>query len=133
MQDKEEAAGMNVPDAAAHELQKTIDHMTGYSKRTRRLVRALAVVFAAVVVLVGVVFWLSIDAHNEAATLHQDQLNNCAASNAIRMKDRDLWTTFIVLLEGPHPDAQVKAVASHFLSEVTTTFATVNCERAYPK
>lgn len=56
-----------MPEAAAHELQKTVDEITGYSRRTRKLFWWLAAI---------AVVSLALAAANVAFTVHQVSAND---------------------------------------------------------
>jgi hypothetical protein len=131
-----------MPEAAAHELQRTVDEITGYSRRTRKLVWWLAALGAVALALGVVVTVLAISTSNQAAALsrtttdlHSAQLSNCALSNSIKARETALWhTLFTLASEGApgKPSAETQKLTAEFLGDVDNTFTQVNCAKAYP-
>jgi hypothetical protein len=125
-----------VPETARTELQHIVDEITGYQRRTRPYRWGVAALAVVAVALSVVVFF--VNRHDSAAQdsatnrLYQSQLDNCAKTNTARTQDEQLWTTFIALLEGPHPSAHVRNVGARFLDKVKVKDAQVSCLKAYP-
>jgi hypothetical protein len=114
-----------MPEAAAHALQRTVDEITGYRKRTRKLVAGLiAVTVIAVLVAVGC-GWLFIRQHDS-------QVGNCADNNQTRAQQKGLWIDFISIIAPPHPTAAVRKAEDLILRDVTATYTPVDCSGRYP-
>lgn len=111
-----------MPEAAAHNLQKTVDEITGYSRRTRKLVIRAAVVAIILFILSGFLY----------VRVHQSQIDNCTASNQTRMQSQQLWNTFITVVAGNHPSLVVSQAEAKILGDVAATYAPVNCAARYP-
>lgn len=112
-------------EAAAHNLQRTVDEITGYRARTRKLVISLiAVTAVAVLVAAGCAYLFF--------RLHDSQLGNCAAGNMTRAQQGKLWFTFISVVAGAHPTLVVRRAEDLILGDVTVTYAPVNCAARYP-
>lgn len=134
-----------MPEAAEHELQKMVDEIVGYRKRTRWLrwgTAALAVVSMVLGITVAILFAgqdsQTATLRQQTTALHQDQLANCANANGIRSRERALWNTLFELSAPantgqPPPSAKVAALQREFLHDVDVTFATVNCAKAFPE
>jgi hypothetical protein len=117
-----------MPETAAHSLQRTVDEITGYRKRTRKLVGGLIAVTVTAVLLGLASGYLYIRQHDS-------NVNNCVAGNLTRVQQEQLWDTLFALAAkgspGP-PSAQSRKLTSVFLHDVTTTYAPVNCSTRYP-
>lgn len=110
---------------AAHSLQRTVDEITGYGRRTRKLVIRAAAVAVVLFILFGFLYF----------RLHQSQLDNCAAGNQTRMKQEQLWNTVFTLSaqsSSTPQTAQTRKLTAVFLHAVQVTYAPVNCAARYP-
>lgn len=116
-------------EAAAHSLQKTVDEITGYRKRTRKLVRGLIAVTAVSVLLAAAAAYLYIRQHDS-------NVNNCLAGNQTRIQQEQLWNTLFALASkntgGTPPTAKTVQLTQEFLHDVKKTYAPVDCSARYP-
>jgi hypothetical protein len=117
-----------MPEAAAHKLQETVDEITGYSERTRKLVWGLSAVTAACVLLVVLVALLYI-------RQHQNQLSNCQSGNQTKAQQAKFWGEVLDLSvknsKAP-PTPQEQRVLAVFLHDVAVTYAPLDCDARYP-
>lgn len=107
------------------ELRKTVDEITGYRKRTRKLVIGLVVVTAVSVAVAcgcGYLFF----------RLHDSQVGNCVSGNMTRAQQGQLWVTFIGVVAGSHPTLVVRKAETLILRDVAATYAPVDCSDRYP-
>lgn len=117
-----------MPDAAAHKLQETVDQITGYRKRTRKLViglTAVTTVSILVAVLAGYLF----------IRLHDSDVGNCLASNQTRAQQQQLWNDLFALSAKNatvKPTAKTVQLTNEFLGDVRRTYAPVDCSVRYP-
>lgn len=117
-----------MPDAAAHQLQKTVDEITGYRKRTRKLVIGLAAVTVIAVLVAVAAGYLFI-------RLHDSQVGNCVVGNQTRGQELQLWDTLFALSEraaASKPSAKTVALTNEFLRDVKTTYAPIDCSTRFP-
>lgn len=117
-----------MPSDAASSLQRTVDEITGYSRRTRKLVRGLAAVAAVSVILLAVAGFLYYQ-------LHGSQVSNCVAGNQTRAQQEQLWDTLFTLAARnttSPPTAQSLKLTAEFLHDVKATYAPVDCAGRYP-
>jgi hypothetical protein len=128
-----------VADDARSSLQKTVDEITGYSKRTRKLMWGLAVSIILDITLTVVLGFVSADALSANAALHSSQLVSCANGNIFRTDQDTIWRDFIGLIAKPsagEPAAQVARtdkLAASFLTYVTRVNHAINCTALYRK
>jgi hypothetical protein len=114
-----------MPEAAAHKLQETVDEITGYGRRTRKLVWGLvSITFASVLLVVGTGYLF--------IRVHDSQLDSCTASNQSRAQQEQLWTTFLAIAAGPHPAPSVLPKLHELQHAVSATYTPVNCQARYP-
>jgi hypothetical protein len=115
-----------VPEPIAQsELRKTVDKITGYRERTRKLVIGIAVVAVAAVLVAAGCGYLFL-------RLHDSQVNNCVAGNMTRAQQGQLWVTFIDVVAGSHPTLVVRRAEDLILRDVAATYAPVDCSDRYP-
>jgi hypothetical protein len=117
-----------MPEDAAHSLQRTVDGITGYRRRTRKLVGWLAAVTAASLLVAGFACFLYI-------RLHDSNVGNCAAGNVTRAQQKQLWGTLFTLASentSSPPSAQSRKLTAEFLGDVKATYAPVDCSSRYP-
>lgn len=115
-------------EQAAHNLQQTVDEITGYRKRTRKLVRGLIAVTAVSLLVTALVVYLFI-------RLHDSDVGNCMASNLTRAQQEQLWNDLFSLsarASTGKPSAKTQQLTSEFLGDVRKTYAPVNCSVRYP-
>jgi hypothetical protein len=117
-----------MPEAAAHNLQRTVDEITGYRKRTRKLVGGLIAVTVVSALVAAAAAYLYI-------RLHDSNVNNCVAGNQTRTQQEQLWVTLFTLAAkgspGP-PTAKSRNLTAVFLHDVQVTYAPVDCASRYP-
>jgi hypothetical protein len=117
-----------MPEDAAHNLQRTVDEITGYRKRTRKLVTGLiAVTVVALLVAAGAGYLY--------VQLHDSQVNNCVIGNQTRAQQEQLWETLFALASKGStspPSAQNLKLTAEFLGDVKSTYAPVDCTKRYP-
>jgi hypothetical protein len=124
-----------MPEQAKSELQHIVDEITGYRRRTR--VYYIAVSFVAVLAIAIGVLVFFLNRHDNTTQnaiseqIHQSQLDNCATANRNRIKDEQLWRTFIKLV-APHPDANARAIEAQFFPILHAKDTPVNCVKVYP-
>jgi hypothetical protein len=114
-----------VPENAAHQLQRTVDEITGYSRRTRKLVLGLAVTTVLGIAIAAFVAFLYV-------RLHDSQVSACAGGNQTREQQARLWRDVVGLAVGPHPAPAGMAFRQKTLQDVAKTYAPVDCDRRYP-
>jgi hypothetical protein len=117
-----------VPDAAAHKLQETVDQITGYRKRTRKLVVGLVTVTAVSVVVAALAVYLFF-------RVHDSDIGNCTAGNQTRAQQLQLWNDLFALSAqdaAGKPTAKTERLTGEFLGDVRKTYAPVNCSVRYP-
>lgn len=119
-----------MPDQAAHQLQKTVDEITGYSRRTRKLIWGLAVSLALDITLSVIIAILSVSALSASSAVHRSQLAACAIANQTRVQQIQLWQ-FVITLSQQQPDAN-KAELRTFEAYLHKTFGSVDCRKLYP-
>ena len=115
-------------EAASHKLQQTVDEITGYRKRTRKLVNGLIVVTAASVLLAAAAVYLFIRQHDS-------DLGNCTAANVTRAQQEQLWNDLFTLsaqAATTRPTARTRKLTSEFLGDVRVTYRPVDCTTRYP-
>lgn len=117
-----------MPEDAAHSLQRTVDEITGYRRRTRKLVRGLIAVTAVSVLLALASAYLYVHQHDS-------NVGNCSAGNVTRTQQEKLWDTLFALASkgrtGP-PSAQTRQLTAEFLGDVRATYRPVDCGRRFP-
>jgi hypothetical protein len=117
-----------MPEQAAHKLQETVDQITGYSRRTRRLVRGLVAVTVACVVLVVFVAFLYV-------RLHENQVSNCQAGNQAKVQQVRFWGEVLSLSARSSktpPTPQEESTLKVVLHDVAVTYAPADCAARYP-
>lgn len=141
-------------------LQQTVDDMTGYSRRTRKIIWGLAVSIALDVVLTVVLGLTAFQAHDAASSntqlvqkvnaqqaalhmqqvaLHAAQLSACANGNVFRVNQTTIWRDFIGIVAKPAAGesaaqvAKADALAAGFLTHVSQVNHPVNCVKLYGK
>lgn len=117
-----------MPDAAAHKLQETVDQITGYRKRTRKLVTGLIAVTAVSIAVAALAVYLFF-------RLHASQVDNCTAANQTRVQQEQLWDTVLALsAKNPanKPTAKTEQLSREFQGVVKKTYAPVDCSARYP-
>jgi hypothetical protein len=141
-------------------LQQTVDDMTGYSRRTRKLIWGLVVSIALDVALTVVLGLTAFQAHDAASSntqlvqkvnaqqatlhvqqvaLHAAQLSACANGNVFRVNQTTIWHDFVRILTTPTPSstkaqvAQADKLAAQFLAFVGQVNHKVNCVKLYGK
>jgi hypothetical protein len=116
-------------EAASHNLQRTVDEITGYRKRTRKLVIGLIAVTVVAVVLAVAAVYLYIRQHDS-------NVGNCVAGNQTRIQQEQLWNTLFTLASkntsGTPPTAKTVQLTKEFLGDVKKTYAPVDCGARYP-
>lgn len=115
-------------EATSHSLQQTVDEITGYRRRTRKLVGGLVAVTAVSLLVAALACYLYV-------RLHDSQVGNCAAGNQTRMQQEQLWNTLFALAakNSTSPqNAQSRELTTEFLRDVKKTYAPVNCSTRYP-
>lgn len=115
-------------EAASHKLQETVDEITGYRKRTGRLVRGLMAVTVVSVLLAAAAVYLFV-------RLHDSDLGNCTAGNQVRAQQQQLWYDLFTLSAqdgNSRPTAKTRQLTSEFLGDVRMTYQPVNCTTRYP-
>lgn len=115
-------------EATSHSLQQTVDEITGYRRRTRKLVGGLVAVTAVSILVAAFACYLYI-------RLHDSNVNNCVAGNQTRAQQVQLWNTLFTLAaknSSSPPTAQSRELTSEFLHAVKVTFTPVNCSTRYP-
>lgn len=128
-----------MPEAAKSELQRTVDEITGYRKRARRVliaVAAVAVLALAAAIVAGLAALGNYHENQAQAeqtrAIHQAQLDACTRGNLSRADDQRKWLKFLALATGPHPDAQARAFEAQFIPFLLAADAPVDCAKAYP-
>jgi hypothetical protein len=115
-------------EAAAHRLQETVDEITGYRKRTKKLVLGLAAALVvAILVAVGCGYLF--------IRLHDSDVGNCTAGNQTRAQQLQLWDDLFALSAQDatsKPTAKTQRLTGEFLDDVKETYAPVNCSTRYP-
>ena len=126
-----------MPERAAHELQHTVDEITGYSKRTRKLVFGLVAVSVLVTATAVIAIVVAINSMHQntaitaqARAIHQAQLNACDIGNQGRTAQIRLWN-FVISLSAKSPNSS-PATLRTFEAFVTKTFRPVDCRKLYP-
>lgn len=117
-----------MPDAAAHKLQETVDQITGYRKRTRKLVVGLIAVTAVSIAVAALAVYLFF-------RVHDSDIGNCLASNQTRAQQLQLWNDLFTLSAKnatSKPTAKTEQLAREFLGDVRRTYAPVDCSVRYP-
>lgn len=132
-------------------LQKTVDEITGYSRRTRKVMWALAASLVLDITLTVVLSIVAFQAHGTADTnsqlvqevhmqqvaLHAAQLSACAGGNTFRADQNVIWKDFIRILTTPTATstkaqvAKADKLAAQFLAYVSTVNHAVNCAKLY--
>jgi hypothetical protein len=118
----------------ADQLGKVVTGMrelTGQGRRTRLLVRwlAISIVFDVIVtVALGV---LSYNAVNRSGDLHKSQLTACYIGDEFRSGQRELWARLITTFARPGESQADKEKTRQFLVYVDTKFKPVNCVKVY--
>jgi hypothetical protein len=147
-----------MPEEAAHELQRTVDEIVGYSRRTRKLVAnirklviALAVeaVLGVAVTVIVIILLISyrdqgtalrqqtFTVQQQATALHKSQLANCALSNETKAKELTLWHDLFTLsaqnnnASGQKVPASTTKFLEQFLGDVNTTYTPLDCAKIY--
>jgi hypothetical protein len=122
-----------------NEAIKVIPTIDRYTKRSRRMITALAICFSLDIILTLIVAIVGLTAHSTASTLRTDQINECYSGNTTRVQEAGIWTTFIDILVPPVKPANVteaqytadKATAATFLKTVDKDFAPRDCVAIY--
>jgi hypothetical protein len=117
-----------MPEDAAHNLQRTVDEITGYRKRTRKMVIGLIAVTAVSLLVAAFAVYLYI-------RLHDSQVGNCIAGNQTRVEQEQLWDTLFALAaknDSRSQTAQSRKLTAVFLHDVQVTYAPVDCTARYP-
>lgn len=118
-----------MPEATAHQLQRTVDEITGYSRRTRKLIWGLALSIVIDIALTVIIAFLTASALNANSTLHKAQLTACGIGNQSRLQQIRLWDE--VLAVSKPANAHEAQVDRQFRAFVSTTFAPVDCAKLY--
>jgi hypothetical protein len=127
-------------------LQRTVDEITGYSRRTRRLIWGL-IATTVLDIALTVVLGFTVSQANNASTantqlvkaLHTAQLTVCANGNTFRANQTTIWQDFVKIITKPaagEPAAQIakaNTLAAEFLAYVATVNHPVNCTALYGK
>ena len=134
-------------------LQQTVDEITGYSRRTRKLMWALAGSLVLDITLTVVLSIVAFQAHGTASTnaelvqelhmqqsaLHAAQLEACAGGNTFRADQDVIWGRFIGILTTPTATstkaevAKADKIAAQFLAYISQVNHPVNCAELYGK
>jgi hypothetical protein len=117
-----------MPDAAAHKLQETVDQITWYRRRTRKLVVGLIAVTAVSILVAALAVYLFF-------RVHDSDVGNCAAGNQTRAQQLQLWNDLFVLSAEDataRPTAKTQRLVGEFLGDVKKTYAPVDCSKRYP-
>ncbi len=117
-----------MPDAAAHKLQETVDQITGYRKRTRKLVIGLTAVTAVSIAVAALAVYLFF-------RVHDSDIGNCLASNQTRAQQLQLWNDLFALsAKNPasKPTAKTEQLSREFLADVKRTYTPVDCTARFP-
>lgn len=112
-------------EAASHKLQETVDEITGYRKRTRKLVIGLITVTVLSVLAAAASVYLFIRQHDS-------DVGNCTAGNTTRVQQAQLWHDVISLAVGPHPVPLALAFEQKTDQDVAQTYAQVDCSVRFP-
>lgn len=112
-------------EGAAHALQRTVDEITGYRKRTGKLVKGLIAVTVVSILVAALAVYLFF-------RVHDSDVGNCAASNQVRAQQLQLWQNVLSLAVGPHPTAAGLGFEGKTMADVREAFAPVDCSARYP-
>lgn len=113
-------------DDARSSLQRTVDEITGYSRRTRKIIWGLVISIVLDVALTVVIGFLTASALHANSTLHESQLNACALTNQSRAENLGLWDYLFHLAGGAKTPAD-----KLLLARVDKTFAPEDCAAIY--
>lgn len=103
------------------EVIKSIEVMTGYGRRTRRLTWvAIGTFIFDIVITILLAFSFS-----------ASQANTCHASNESRAGQVIIWHTIVTQFSDPHPSASQKLRQQRFLKFVDDTFHPISCRNFY--
>lgn len=117
-----------MPEEAAHALQRTVDEITGYRKRTRKLVAGLTAVTAVSIAVAALAVYLFF-------RVHDSDIGNCLAGNQTREQQLQLWNDLFALSAkstASRPTAKTEQLTREFLGDVRKTYAPVSCSVRYP-
>ena len=112
-------------EGAAHALQRTVDEITGYRKRTGKLVKGLIAVTVVSILVAALAVYLFF-------RVHDSDIGNCTAGNQARAQQEQLWQDVLGLAVGPHPTAAGLEFEGKTLADVREAFAAADCSARYP-
>jgi hypothetical protein len=127
-------------------ITKRLGEVSGYGRRSRRIIVALAVSFSLDIVLTVVLAFTAFTAHSTAASnaslvsgLHTANVMSCHNGNSFRAAQTSIWQEFVGLLTKPAPGesaAQIAAtdkLAAGFLKNVVKVNHPIDCASLYGK
>ena len=126
-----------MPHEAKSELQKTVDEITGYKVRTRRILIVLAAAVLLDIALTVAVIALGSGVRSQTrqnrqliTEIHASQVNACQLGNKTGTAQAFLWETALTLAFSKAP-ANVRAQEKLIIPYVQRTFTPVDCTRLY--